>query len=104
MTKPSLDQAPPMPDLAPGDDVAKLLERYLASAKAFTLGEPGADERLMRAVEWLMEIPAARSDDIRREVVNFAGALAIDGKKLAPGMNKRLDTALEKLVASRAPS
>jgi len=101
-TKPSVDQAPPMPDLAPDEDVAKLLERYVASVRAFTLGEPGADERLLRAVEWLMEIPATRSNDFRREIMNYVGALAVEGKKLVPGMNDRIDSALEKLVAWRA--
>ena len=97
-TQPSVDQAPLMPDLAPDDDVAKLLERYVASARAFSQREPGADERFMRAVEWLMDIPASGSGEIRREIANYAGALAIEGKKLAPGMNDRLDAALEKLL------
>jgi serine protein kinase len=100
-TKPSVDKVPLMPELAADDDVAKLLERYAASARAFALGEPGADERLMRAVEWLMEIPASRTDDVRREVTNYVGALAIEGKKLAPGMNERLDAAIEKLLLVR---
>lgn len=90
-----------MPDLRPDDDVAKLLERYLASVRASTLGEPGADERLMRAVEWLMDIPTNRSDELRREIMNYVGALAVDGKKLTPGRHKRLDAAIEKLLLAR---
>jgi len=98
-TKPSMEQMPPMPEISAGDDVAKLLERYLANARAFTLGEPSADERFLRAVEWLMEVPSSRGGDARRELVSFAAALAVEGKTLAPGMNERLDAALAKLLA-----
>ena len=90
-----------MPELAPDDDVATLLDRYVAGARAFTLDEASADERFMRAVEWLMDIPANRGSDVRREIMNYVGALAVDGKKLAPGMHKRLDSALDKLLLVR---
>jgi serine protein kinase len=100
-TKPSIDQAPIMPDLAPDADVAKLLERYVASVRAYTSNEPGADEIFMRAVEWLMDIPAHRTNDMRREIMNYVGALAVEGKKLTPGMNQRLDAALDKLLLAR---
>lgn len=101
MTRPSVDQAPPMPELAPDDDTTKLFDRYVAGARAFALGEGEVDERFMRAVEWLMEVPASRGADVRREIMNYVGALAIEGKKLTPGMNKRLDAALEKLLLVR---
>ena len=99
-TQPSVDQAPLMPDLAPDDDVVKLLDRYVSCARAFTHDEP-SDERFMRAVEWLMDVPASRSGDTRREIMSYVGALAIEGKRLAPGMNARLDAALEKLLLAR---
>src|SRR5262249_25234713 len=39
------------------------------------------DERLMRSVEEKIDIPEGRKDDFRREIMNYIGALAIDGKK-----------------------
>jgi hypothetical protein len=33
--------------------------------------------------------------------MNYVGALAVEGKTLAPGMNDRLDAALEKLLLAR---
>jgi serine protein kinase len=100
-TKPSLDRAPLMPDLAPDDDVATLLDRYVASVRAHVAGESGADETFMRAVEWLMDIPATRTDAMRREVMSYVEALAVEGKKLVPGMNARFDAALDKLLLAR---
>ena len=49
----------------------------------------------MRAIEEKMEIPTARKDDFRKEILNFIGALAIDGKKFDYRMNDRLRRALE---------
>jgi serine protein kinase len=39
------------------------------------------DERLMRSIEEKIDIPESRKDDFRREIMNYIGALAIDGKR-----------------------
>ncbi len=38
------------------------------------------DERLMRSVEEKIDIPDTRKDDFRREIMNYIGALSLDGK------------------------
>ena len=53
------------------------------------------DERLMRSVEEKIDIPEGRKDDFRREIMNYIGALAIDGKKFDYRTNERLQKALE---------
>lgn len=62
---------------------------------AFTGQDEEADERLMRSIEEKIEIPESRKDDFRREVMNYIGALALDGKKFNYKMNERLHKALE---------
>ncbi len=61
----------------------------------FTGGDEEPDERLMRAIEEKIEIPESRKDDFRREVMNYIGALSLDGKKFNYKMNERLHRALE---------
>ena len=39
------------------------------------------DERLMRSIEEKIDIPDGRKDDFRREIMNYIGALSIDGKQ-----------------------
>ena len=53
------------------------------------------DERLMRSVEEKIDIPEGRKEDFRREIMNYIGALAIDGKKFDYRTNERLQKALE---------
>ena len=53
------------------------------------------DERLMRSIEEKIDIPDSRKDDFRREIMNYIGALAIDGKKFDYKTNERLLKALE---------
>jgi serine protein kinase len=53
------------------------------------------DERLMRSIEEKIEIPESRKDDFRREIMNYIGALAIDGKNFDYKTNARLQKALE---------
>ncbi len=53
------------------------------------------DERLMRSIEEKIDIPESRKDDFRREIMNYIGALAIDGKKFDYKTNARLQKALE---------
>jgi serine protein kinase len=85
--------------------IARLCGNYVDNVKAytqrervknsFTGGYEEPDERLMRSVEEKIDIPAARKDDFRRELMNYIGALALDGKQFNYRMNDRLCTALE---------
>jgi serine protein kinase len=49
----------------------------------------------MRSIEEKIEIPESRKDDFRREIMNYIGALAVDGKTFDYKMNARLQKALE---------
>jgi len=83
----------------------RLCANYIDSVKAYTQKEKvrnqftgqddEPDERLMRAVEEKIEIPDSRKEDFRREIMNYIGALALDGKKFNYKMNERLHKALE---------
>ena len=54
-----------------------------------------ADERFMRSIEEKIDIPESRKEDFRREIMNYIGALAIEGKQFDFTMNERLHRALE---------
>jgi serine protein kinase len=87
------------------DAIAKLAGNYIDNIKAFALKErvknrytgqdEEPDERLMRSIEEKIEIPENRKEDFRREIMNFIGALAVDGKKFIWSTNDRLRRALE---------
>jgi len=87
------------------DAVQKLAANYVDNIKAFTLKEKvknrytgqdeEPDERLMRSIEEKIEIPENRKEDFRREIMNFIGALAVDGKRFQWNTNDRLRRALE---------
>jgi serine protein kinase len=87
------------------DALMRLCGNYIDNVKAYTLREKvrnkftGAnddpDERLMRSVEEKIDIPEGRKDDFRREIMNYIGALAIDGKRFDYKTNERLQKALE---------
>ena len=49
----------------------------------------------MRSIEKKIDIPDSRKDDFRREIMNYIGALALDGKKFEYNTNARLYRALE---------
>ena len=49
----------------------------------------------MRSIEEKIEIADSRKDDFRREIMNFIGALAVDGKSFDYKTNERLHKALE---------
>ena len=53
------------------------------------------DERLMRSIEEKIDIPESRKDDFRREIMNYIGALAIEGRQFDYRTNERLHKALE---------
>ncbi len=83
----------------------RLCSNYIDNLKAYTQKEKirnqftgmdeEHDERLMRSIEEKIEIPESRKDDFRREIMNYIGALAIDGKKFNYKMNERLHKAFE---------
>ncbi len=87
------------------DAIAKLCSNYIDNVKAYTQKEKiknkytglyeEPDERLMRSIEEKIEIPDSRKDDFRREIMNYIGALAIDGKVFNWRTNERLQKALE---------
>jgi serine protein kinase len=49
----------------------------------------------MRSIEKKIDIPESRKDDFRREIMNYIGALAIEGKTFDYTTNERLHKALE---------
>src|SRR5271170_6998754 len=85
--------------------IMKLAANYIDNIKAYTLKEKvrnpytgqyeEPDERLMRSIEEKIDIPENRKDDFRREIMNFIGAKAIEGKKFDWQSNDRLRRALE---------
>ena len=87
------------------DALMRLCANYIDNVKAYTQREKvrnrytgnyeEPDERLMRSVEEKIDIPESRKDDFRREIMNYIGALAIDGKKFDYKTNERLQKALE---------
>ncbi|MEO7330251.1 MAG: serine protein kinase, partial [Minicystis sp.] len=87
------------------DAIQKLASNYIDSIKAFVLKEKvkdrftredvEPDERLMRSIEEKIEIPENRKEDFRREIMNYIGALAVDGHKFEWHTNDRLRRALE---------
>ena len=87
------------------DAIAKLCSNYIDNVKAYTQKEKvknpytgqdeEPDERLMRSVEEKIDIPESRKDDFRREIMNYIGALAIEGRSFDYKTNERLRKALE---------
>ncbi len=85
--------------------IARLSANYIDNVRAYTLKEKvknrytgrdeEPDERLMRSIEEKIDIPDSRKDDFRREIMNYIGALAIEGKKFSYDTNDRLRRALE---------
>jgi serine protein kinase len=85
--------------------IARLCANYVDNVKAYTQKErmrnkytgqyEEPDERLMRSIEEKIGIPENRKDDFRREIMNFIGALALDGKSFDYTTNERLRKALE---------
>ena len=85
--------------------LTRLCANYIDNVKAYTqhekvknkftgeLEEP--DERLMRSIEERIDIPDTRKDDFRREIMNYIGALSLDGKRFDFRTNERLQKALE---------
>ena len=49
----------------------------------------------MRSIEEKIDIPESRKDDFRREIMNYIGALAVEGRQFDYRTNERLHKALE---------
>jgi serine protein kinase len=87
------------------DALSRLCGNYIDNVKAYTQREKvknkytgqteEPDERLMRSIEEKIDIPESRKDDFRREIMNYIGALSLDGKKFDYKTNERLQKALE---------
>jgi serine protein kinase len=87
------------------DAIGKLCGNYIDNIKAYTQKEKvknkytglyeEPDERLMRSIEEKIDIPDSRKDDFRREIMNYIGALAVEGKTFNYRTNERLHKALE---------
>ena len=87
------------------DAIKRLCANYLENVRAYTQRErvknkytgrdEEPDERLMRSIEEKIEIPESRKDDFRQEIMNYIGALSLDGKKFEYNTNARLYKALE---------
>jgi len=85
--------------------IARLCGNYIDNIKAYTQRErvrnrftgqyEEPDDRMMRSIEEKIDIPESRKDDFRREIMNYIGALAIEGKKFDYHTNERLHRALE---------
>jgi serine protein kinase len=85
--------------------LSRLCANYIDNVKAYTQREKvrnkftgqaeDPDERLMRSIEEKIDIPESRKDDFRREIMNYIGALSLDGKKFDYRTNERLQKALE---------
>ncbi len=85
--------------------IQRLCANYIDNIKAYTQKEKvrnkytgeneEPDERLMRSIEEKIGIPENRKDDFRREIMNYIGALALEGKTFDYRTNARLQKALE---------
>ncbi len=87
------------------DAISKLCGNYIDNVKAYTQKEKvknpytgqdeEPDERLMRSIEEKIDVPESRKDDFRREIMNYIGALAVEGRQFDYKTNERLRKALE---------
>jgi serine protein kinase len=87
------------------DAIRRLCTNYIENVRAYTQKErvlnkytgryDDPDERLMRSIEEKIDIPESRKDDFRQEIMNYIGALALDGKRFEYNTNARLYRALE---------
>jgi serine protein kinase len=87
------------------ESMSRLCANYIDNVKAYTQRErvknkftgqdEEPDERLMRSIEEKIDIPESRKDDFRREIMNYIGALALDGRQFDYKTNERLHKALE---------
>jgi serine protein kinase len=86
--------------------IKRLCANYIDNIKAYTQKEKvknkytgeyeEPNEQLMRSIEEKIEIPESRKEDFRREIMNYIGALAVEGKVFEYTTNERLHRALER--------
>jgi len=91
--------------VADEDAIGRLFSNYIENIKAYTQKEKvrnrftgqyeEPNERLMRSIEEKIDIPVSRKDDFRREIMNYVGALSLEGKSFDYKSNERLHKALE---------
>ena len=86
------------------DAIDRLCSKYLDNVRAYTTREKvvdsegvarDPDERIMRSIEEKIEIPEARKDDFRHELMNYIAAVHLEGGTFDYRQNKRLTRALE---------
>jgi serine protein kinase len=87
------------------EGIKGLFSNYIDNVKAYVRKEKvknkytGQDEppneKLMRSIEEKIDIAESRKDDFRREIMNYIGALALDGKTFDYKSDARLQKALE---------
>src|SRR5438874_2346869 len=87
------------------DAIKRLAANYIENVRAYTQHErvrnryTGRDEEpddwLMRSIEEKIDIPESRKDDFRREIMNYIGAMSLDGRRFDYKANERLQKALE---------
>ena len=87
------------------EGIKGLFSNYIDNVKAYIRKEKvknkytGQDEppneKLMRSIEEKIDIPESRKDDFRREIMNYVGALALEGKTFDYTSDGRLQKALE---------
>ncbi|MGH7163006.1 MAG: PrkA family serine protein kinase [Planctomycetota bacterium] len=88
------------------EQIRRLCANYIDNVKAYTQKEKvrnpytgqeeEPDERLMRSIEEKIDVRETAKDDFRREIMNYIGALAVEGKQFDYRANPRLQRALEK--------
>ena len=77
--------------------ISRLCANYIDNVRAYLMKQKvknkytgkdeEPDERLMRSIEDKIDISDARKDDFRREILNFIGHLALEGKKFTYDTN-----------------
>ena len=90
---------------ADDDAIGRLCSNYIDNVKAYTQKEKvkntytgqseDPDERLMRSIVEKIDILEGQKDDFRREIMNYIGALAVEGNQFEYDTNERLHRALE---------
>ena len=86
------------------DAIDRLCGKYIDNVKAYVTHEKVVDhsgrerepeERLMRSIEEKIDIPEARKDDFRHELMNYIAAVHLEGQTFDYRQNDRLRRALE---------